>query len=73
MPDAQVSPAWVKDRLQEIREKAKSYDDEAAHIAEDDLRAAVLAAIADLSADDPVECARLALTSSEIKFSRYYS
>lgn len=48
-------------------------DPENAHWAEDNLHQAVLAAIADGSAEKPAECAKLALTTLSIEFSRWYA
>lgn len=59
----------VKDWLEAIRKVA--WDDEKAHLAEDDLRASVLGAVADGNAEGPREMARLALTSGEIDFARW--
>lgn len=56
---------WVE----KIRELAG--DDEAAHSEEDHLRAAVLAAIAAGTAEYPGSFAAIALSTSEIKFSRW--
>ena len=47
--------------------------DEEAHSMEKELWGAVLSAIAEDRCDDPKECARLARTSSEIEFSRWYA
>jgi tellurite resistance protein len=59
----------VKARIAKI-EKMRG-DSEVAHSEEDSLRAAVLKAIADGTAEDAREMARLALTTSEISFARW--
>ena len=46
-------------------------DDEAAHIAEDQLHVEVLKAIANSTCEHPRECARITLTSEDIKFQRW--
>jgi phosphosulfolactate phosphohydrolase-like enzyme len=51
--------------------RAAKGDDERQHALEDALYASVLKAIANGTADDPVGLARLAITSSRIKFSRW--
>jgi len=61
----------VRDRLGKI-EKA-SNEPESAHLEEDGLWMAVLGAIAQGSAEDPVEMARLALTSDDMDFPRWYA
>jgi hypothetical protein len=48
-------------------------DPESAHMLEDDLRDAVLWAIANGRAENPIACAHMALTSNEISFSRWYA
>jgi hypothetical protein len=48
-------------------------DDEIAHAEEDALHQAVLKAIADGTADDPVGMAALALTTIEMDFSRWFA
>lgn len=58
----------VRARVAEVR--ALASDDEAAHSAEDDLRAVVLRAIAD-GAADPQELARIVLGTSAIEFSTW--
>ncbi len=60
----------VVDRLAAIRDAA--VDDEA-HQLEDQLFSDVLEAIADGTAEDPREMARLALSSLEIDFHRWYA
>lgn len=49
------------------------WDDETAHVREDELRAEVLRAIADDDCDDPAGCARAALKTEALDFSRWYS
>jgi hypothetical protein len=66
-----MTPDDVRERLEEIVTNAR--DPEAAHGMEDDLRAAVLQAIAEGSCTDPVEAARLALRTSDIDFPRWYA
>lgn len=58
----------VEARIEEIR--GLTWDDEAAHGREDDLFAAVLAAIRD-GAENPAELAAAALKSCEIDFARW--
>ena len=53
--------------------KAVARDDEIAHSNEDSLWADVLEAIADGTAEDPREMARIALTTVDIDFARWYS
>jgi hypothetical protein len=64
-----MNPETVKARLADI-EKVKD-DDEMAHSSEDSLHEEVLSAIANGTCENPAECARLALTSSLIEFSRW--
>ena len=64
-----VTPTWVERQVAIIATIAG--DDEAAHSAEDDLRTCVLEAISEGVATDPEECARLALTTADIKFERW--
>ena len=59
-------------RLEVDRIASIAGDDEIAHIEEDDLHKAVLQSISDKTCSDPVECARIALTTSEIEFGRWY-
>lgn len=66
-----MTPADVQQELATI-ERIKD-DDEAAHGLEDDLWVRVLRCIAEDTAEDPRECARLALTSCLIEFSRWYA
>lgn len=56
--------------LQRIVDLSQAESHEVAHIAEDQLFADVLAAIADGTCDDPKACARAALTSVGIQFER---
>jgi hypothetical protein len=64
----------VLDRIAEIRRLAdEEFDSEGAHSGEDELHKEVLAAIAEGAAEDPREMARLALTTAEIDFSRWYA
>ena len=48
-------------------------DPESAHLAEDDLYISVLCAIACGLVDDPAECARVALTTADIQFPRWFA
>lgn len=59
----------VKRALEGI--KALALDDESAHAAEDGLHQEVLAAIADGTAENPQEMARLALTSLDTNYGRW--
>ncbi len=68
-----MTPEEVETWLDRIREHAEAGDNEAAHAAEDDMSARVLDAIACGAAADPAYLARLALSSSEIKFTRWYA
>ncbi len=62
----------LKDVLDRVKKVADLRgDSEAAHGAEDDLHQEVLRAIADGICDDPAACARGALATLEIKFSRW--
>lgn len=61
----------VIDALTDIRATAR--DDEHAHLKEDALYRNLLKAIADGTCNDPAGCAKLALTSAEIDFSRWYA
>jgi hypothetical protein len=65
-----VNPADVEARLAEI--VAQSDDNERAHVLEDDLWLNVLLAIA-RGSDEAQEMAKLAVTSRDIEFSRWYS
>lgn len=70
-PMAAMSVEKVKMRLERIRWQAEAEaDSEAAHGLEDDLWSDVLRAIAANECDDPVNCARLALTTADIRFKR---
>lgn len=59
----------IRQRIAKIHELQK--DDEAAHSEEDDLHSDVLKAIAEETCEEPVEAARLALTTEQITFQRY--
>ena len=61
----------VQKRLQQIYDKR--WDDEGAHIAEDELYMDVLKAIAEGRCDDPAACASEALKSDNIDFARWYA
>lgn len=62
--------AQVQASLQRILDLSRAESHEVAHIAEDQLFAEVLAAIAEGTCDDPQACARAALTSAWIQFER---
>lgn len=64
-----MTPDLVRSRIADIA--ASAGDFEAAHGMEDDLRADVLNAIATWDIEDGIECARLAMTTSDIEFPRY--
>ena len=66
-----MTPEKVRDLVQKIREKVEDGDDEALHSKEDNLHIAVLKAIADGSAKDPVRCAKAALETLDFDFSRW--
>ena len=66
-----MNPAEVRDLVEKIR--AERGDPEAAHGMEDALHQSVLAAIADGTCDQPQECARIAMTTRDIDFSRWYA
>ena len=68
-----MTPADVERRVQKITKTAEGGDDESAHCDEDALHMAVLKAIAKGKATDPVECARIALTTTTIQFARWYA
>ena len=61
----------VQRRIEIIR--AAAGDPEGAHVDEDMLFTDVLEAIAAGTCEDPTECARLALTTSEIDFPRWHA
>ena len=61
----------VKDAVQRIYDIRG--DDEVAHVREDDLYRELLQSIADGTCEDPVECSKLALTTQDIEFSRWYA
>lgn len=64
-----VNVSDIQSMLDEI--KAESGDPEVAHCTEDDMHFALLQAIADGTCENPQECARLALTSTDIDFPRW--
>ena len=66
-----MTPEAIEARVEAIR--AESGDDESAHASEDALHQDVLQAIADGNAEDPKLCAFVALTTSEIEFSRWFA
>jgi hypothetical protein len=64
-----MTPEDVAKRVADI--EASQYDPEAMHDAEDGLHQDVLQAIANGTADNPKECARVALLTGEIAFPRW--
>lgn len=58
----------IQERLNRI---ASILSDDEAHMWEDSLHQDVLKAIAEGQCDDPAACARLALTSQQMVFSRW--
>ena len=64
-----IYPDLVKRRVEAVREIA-AYDDEEAHIQEEDLHTDVLHAIANDKCDNPRECATIALSTRVIEFDR---
>lgn len=64
-----ITPEDVEERVEQIR--AQSGDDESAHASEDTLHQGVLKAIAEGRAEDARLCAFIALSTREIKFSRW--
>lgn len=64
-----MTPSVIEARVATIAKISR--DDEAAHAAEDELRADVLTAIAEGRCADPRGCAEAALKSSEIDFGRF--
>lgn len=64
-----INPEWVKERLARIEKVAG--DDEVAHAKERLLWHNVLSYIARDMADDPKQCAALAITSLKFDFARY--
>lgn len=74
-PPGEPSPEdWrgrVAAEIVELRRLADR-DDEAAHAREDALREYVLKGIAEGRIDDPAEAARMAMTTSEIHFGRWF-
>jgi len=67
----QLTPALVREGIAAVVEAAAEEDFEAAHAEEDKLRARVLRAIAGGRCDDPETCARLALSTSVVAFTRH--
>jgi len=64
----------VAARIEQVRVLGvERSDNDAAHSAEDYLWEEVLEAIANGTARDPVAMARLALTTRDLKFTRWYS
>lgn len=64
-----MTPNDVQDRVDQIASMAD--DDEMAHSYEDALHQHVLQVISVGKCSDPQECARIALTTLDIKFSRW--
>lgn len=71
MPE-RINPQWVRQEVEKVLAFAMDHADAQAHDAEDDLYAAVLTHIANATADDPAECAKAALLTKQIKFSRWF-
>ena len=69
-----MNPARVQSQVDQLRLRLESqeYDERPAHIAEDQLHRAVLAAIAAGTCDDPRQCAAIALETRELGFARRY-
>lgn len=71
-----MTPADVENKLADLVREARRggrWDNEVAHAMEDALRADVLAAIADGICTDPAECARLALSTDDLDFCRWFA
>lgn len=51
----------------------RGWDDEAAHAGEDEVRSVVLEAIAKGLCSDPAQCARIALSTTDLDFFRWYA
>lgn len=66
-----MTPDDVTKEVERIRSAAD--DPETAHALEDKLCARVLIAIADGTCVDAAECARIALTTGEIDFPRWFA
>lgn len=69
-PVLSITVADVTNSLKRIQELALFHSHEVAHIAEDQLHAEVLAAIADGTCDDPKACAKAALLTERLTFDR---
>jgi hypothetical protein len=70
-PRDAATAALVREGIAAVVEAAAEEDFEAAHAEEDKLRARVLRAIAGGRCDDPETCARLALSTSVVAFTRH--
>jgi hypothetical protein len=66
-----MTPEDVRKLVQKIKEEVDEGDDEMLHVKEDALYQEVLEAIADGSAENPSECARIALETSKFDFARW--
>lgn len=66
-----MTPEDVRKEVAQIKYRAG--DDEAAHSMEDKLHQDVLLAIAEGRCADPAACAREALATRSIEFSRWYA
>jgi len=66
-----MNPQEVQKRIDAIR--CETEDDARAHSMEDELHQDVLRAIAEGRCDEPAECSRLALTTIDIGFARWYA
>lgn len=70
MSENKLTLEEIKIRIQEIKDI--SYDNEKAHGYEDQLREDILKAISE-GAENAQEMAKLALSTNDIKFSRWYA
>ena len=66
-----VTPEIVSEWVEHMRTQFKDFNGDA-HEFEDELRHAVLNAIANGTCVDPAECARIAASSSKIDVPRWY-
>lgn len=71
MGAAEYQEREVRERIEDI--KGQTDDPESAHIDEDNLRSFVLKLIASGEAEDPALIARLALSTNDIEFDRWYA
>ena len=68
-----LTPEAVEGMVAQVKAMADDGNNEEAHMVEDGIHTLVLAAIAAGTAEDPSDCASVALTTREIKFSRWYA